>query len=44
MSDVRGVFRLKQVQDEQLSNNSTVKSNVWLSTPRELINFETGTI
>ena len=31
MSDVRGIFRLKQVYEEQLSGNWPVKSDVWLS-------------
>jgi hypothetical protein len=31
MSDVRGIFRLKQVYEEQLSGNWSVKSDVWLS-------------
>lgn len=31
MANVRGIFRLKQVYEEQLSNNWPVKSDVWLS-------------
>ena len=31
MSNVRGIFRLKQVYEEQLSGNWSVKSDVWLS-------------
>ena len=31
MANVRGIFRLKQVYEEQLSNNWSVKSDVWLT-------------
>ena len=44
MPSPRGIFRLKQVYEEQLSNNWSVKSDVWLSTPQGTINFGTGTV
>ena len=31
MSNIRGIFRLKQVYEEQLSGNWSVKSDVWLA-------------
>ena len=31
MSNIRGIFRIKQVYEEQLSGNWTVKNDVWLA-------------
>ena len=31
MANVRGIFRLKQVYEEQLSGNWSVKGDVWLA-------------
>ena len=44
MSNIRGIFRLKQVYEEQLSGNWSVKPDVWLSTPAGLTNFGTGAV
>ena len=44
MSNIRGIFRLKQVYEEQLSGNWTVKSDVWLTSPAGLTNFGTGVV
>ena len=44
MPSPRGIFRLKQVYEEQLSGNWTVKSDVWLTFPAGLTNFGTGVI
>ena len=44
MPSPRGIFRLKQVYEEQLSNNWSVKSDVWLSTPQGFINFGSGAV
>jgi len=44
MPSPRGIFRLKQVYEEQLSGNWSVKSDVWLQLPGGLTNFGTGAV
>ena len=40
MPSPRGIFRLKQVYEEQLSDNWSVKSDVWLFNPTMNITWD----
>ena len=42
MPSPRGIFRLKQVYEEQLSNNWSVKPDVWLSPSPYYASYDFG--